>query len=57
MAANGSIFIVLGEQIPSILSASAQTVLLTGHQNPWWPRRKAAKIVREIDLQEAQYSG
>ncbi|MGQ0622691.1 MAG: Na+/H+ antiporter [Panacagrimonas sp.] len=36
MAANGSIFVLLGEQIPSILSASEQTVLLTGHQNPWW---------------------
>ena len=36
MAANGSIFVLLGEQIPSILSASEQTVLITGHRNPWW---------------------
>lgn len=35
-AANGSIFVLLGEQIPSIVSAASQTVLLTGHQNPWW---------------------
>lgn len=36
MAANGSIFVLLGEQMPSILAASPQTVRLTGHENPWW---------------------
>ncbi|MGQ0621174.1 MAG: Na+/H+ antiporter [Panacagrimonas sp.] len=36
LAANGSIFVLLGEQIPAILSASEQTVLLTGRRNPWW---------------------
>ncbi|MGQ0699041.1 MAG: Na+/H+ antiporter [Panacagrimonas sp.] len=36
LAANGSIFVLLGEQIPAILSASEQTVLLIGHRNPWW---------------------
>lgn len=36
LVANGSIFVLLGEQIPSILSGSAETVLLTGHRNPWW---------------------
>ena len=35
-AANGCIFVLLGEQIPSILAAAPQTVLGTGHQNPWW---------------------
>jgi monovalent cation/hydrogen antiporter len=35
-AANGCIFVLLGEQIPSILASSAHTVRLTGHQNPWW---------------------
>jgi CPA1 family monovalent cation:H+ antiporter len=35
-AANGSIFVLLGEQIPSIVSSAGQTVRLTGHQNPWW---------------------
>lgn len=35
-AANGSIFVLLGEQIPLILAASTQTVLLTRHENPWW---------------------
>lgn len=36
MAANGSIFVLLGEQMPSILAASPRTVLVTGHENPWW---------------------
>lgn len=35
-AANGSIFVLLGEQIPLILASSSHTVRLTGHQNPWW---------------------
>ena len=35
-AANGSIFVLLGEQIPSILMAAKETVQVTGHQNPWW---------------------
>ena len=34
-AANGSIFVLLGEQIPSIVDAAPRTVLLTGHHNPW----------------------
>ena len=34
--ANGSIFVLLGEQIPLILSASTETVHITGHENPWW---------------------
>ena len=35
-SANGCIFVLLGEQIPSILSAAPRTVALTGHDNPWW---------------------
>ncbi len=35
-AANGVIFVLLGEQLPGILSRAAQTVLLTGHHEPWW---------------------
>lgn len=35
-AANGIIFVLLGEQLPAILSGLDQTVLLTGHSNPWW---------------------
>jgi len=35
-AANGSIFVLLGEQIPFILAAAGQRVRITGHHNPWW---------------------
>ncbi len=35
-AANGSIFVLLGEQIPSIVSSAERTVRLTGHHSPWW---------------------
>ena len=35
-AANGCIFVLLGEQVPSILAAAAKTVRITGHHNPWW---------------------
>ncbi|MBO9378780.1 Na+/H+ antiporter [Sphingomonas histidinilytica] len=34
--ANGIIFVLLGEQLPSILSGAAETVRLTGHYEPWW---------------------
>lgn len=35
-ALNGIIFVLLGEQLPGILAAAHQTVLLTNHSNPWW---------------------
>ena len=35
-AANGMIFVLLGEQLPEILSGLDQTVALTGHASPWW---------------------
>lgn len=35
-AANGIIFALLGEQLPGILSGAAETVSVTGHQEPWW---------------------
>jgi CPA1 family monovalent cation:H+ antiporter len=35
-AANGIIFVLLGEQLPSILQGAAETVRLTGHHEPWW---------------------
>jgi monovalent cation/hydrogen antiporter len=34
--ANGIIFVLLGEQLPSILGPAAETVRLTGHHEPWW---------------------
>jgi CPA1 family monovalent cation:H+ antiporter len=36
LATNGSIFVLLGQQMPTIVFATGQTVRLTGHQNPWW---------------------
>lgn len=35
-AANGIIFVLLGEQLPSILAGAAETVQVTGHHNPEW---------------------
>jgi CPA1 family monovalent cation:H+ antiporter len=35
-AANGVVFVLLGEQIPAIVAAAPSTVLLTGHASPWW---------------------
>lgn len=35
-AANGAVFVLLGQQLPALLARAPQTVLLTGHQNPWW---------------------
>jgi CPA1 family monovalent cation:H+ antiporter len=33
---NGIIFVLLGEQLPLILSGAKQTVAMTGHSAPWW---------------------
>jgi monovalent cation/hydrogen antiporter len=35
-ALNGVIFVLLGEQMPSIMARAAQTVRVTGHHEPWW---------------------
>ncbi|MGK6312618.1 cation:proton antiporter [Neorhizobium sp. DT-125] len=35
-AGNGMIFVLLGEQLPSIVGGAAAAVQLTGHENPWW---------------------
>ncbi|KQN94460.1 sodium:proton antiporter [Sphingomonas sp. Leaf231] len=35
-ALNGIIFVLLGEQLPVILSGARETVKLTSHENPWW---------------------
>jgi len=35
-AANGIIFVLLGEQLPLILARASETVQLTGHHAPWW---------------------
>jgi len=33
---NGIIFVLLGEQLPSILAGAKQTVAVTGHSSLWW---------------------
>jgi Na+/H+ antiporter len=35
-AANGIIFVLLGEQMPLILAGAAETVWSSGHAQPWW---------------------
>jgi monovalent cation/hydrogen antiporter len=35
-AANGSIFVLLGEQVPALVARAPQTVQVTGHANAWW---------------------
>lgn len=35
-AANGVIFVLLGEQLPSIWGGASQTVLMTSHSERWW---------------------
>jgi len=35
-AANGIIFVLLGEQMPGLWDAAGETVRATGHAEPWW---------------------
>lgn len=35
-AANGTIFVLLGEQLPSIVARASATVQVTGHHEFWW---------------------
>lgn len=35
-AANGVIFVLLGEQLPSIIEGAHETVQVTGHTEVWW---------------------
>jgi len=45
LAANGSIFVLLGEQIPALLAAAPRTALETGHTSAWWLRVYVLLIV------------
>ncbi len=49
-AANGVIFVLLGEQIPGILAKAPDTVHLTGHANPWWLGVYVLAIVAALAL-------
>jgi len=35
-AANGSIFVLLGEQLPALIAAAPQTIQNSPHSDPWW---------------------
>lgn len=36
LVVNGSVFVLLGEQLPCILAGAGETVRVTGHHSPWW---------------------
>ncbi|WP_091738663.1 Na+/H+ antiporter [Phenylobacterium immobile] len=35
-AANGVIFVLLGEQMPGLIGKASDTIRITGHAEPWW---------------------
>lgn len=35
-AANGVIFVLLGEQMPGLAAKASDTIRITGHAEPWW---------------------
>jgi CPA1 family monovalent cation:H+ antiporter len=47
---NGIIFVLLGEQLPAILSGARRTVALTGHAEPWWLAIYVVAIVAGLGL-------
>lgn len=48
LAANGTIFVLLGEQLPSIFRAAPETVRLSGHENAAWLVLYAVAIVAAL---------
>jgi CPA1 family monovalent cation:H+ antiporter len=48
LVANGSIFVLLGEQLPALVVAMPQTVLATGHSSPWWLALYGALIMAAL---------
>lgn len=49
-AANGIVFVLLGEQIPAIVAAAPRTVQLTGHGSAWWLLALVVLIVLALAL-------
>jgi Na+/H+ antiporter len=49
-AANGIIFVLLGEQLPLIIAAAPDTVRLIGHDNLWWLLAYVAVIYAALAL-------
>jgi CPA1 family monovalent cation:H+ antiporter len=50
LAANGSIFVLLGEQMPALLEAAPRPLLATAHGQPWWQALYVAVIVLALAL-------
>jgi monovalent cation/hydrogen antiporter len=50
LALNGTMFVLLGEQLPDILRGAAASVAQTGHLNPWWLAADALAISLGLTL-------
>ena len=50
LAANGSIFVLLGEQLPALLAAAPQTARASGQPNAWWLAGLVGLIVLALAL-------
>ena len=50
LAANGSIFVLLGEQLPALLAAAPRTALASGHPGAWWLAGLVGLIVLALAL-------
>ena len=50
LAANGSIFVLLGEQLPALLAAAPDTALASGHTSAWWLAGLVGWIVLALAL-------
>lgn len=49
-ALNGIIFVLLGEQLPTVISSASETVRSTGHQDVWWLAVYALAIVSALGV-------
>ncbi len=50
LAATGAIFVLLGEQLPDILSNASTIVRVTGHDQPWWLALYVVAIVAALGV-------
>lgn len=49
-ALNGIIFVLLGEQLPNVISSASETVRSTGHEELWWLGVYAIAIMSALGL-------
>lgn len=49
-ALNGIIFVLLGEQLPSVISSASETVRSIGHEDLWWLAVYAAAITAALGV-------